>query len=223
MAYGESNSKSEKTLRVKRARGAVSVEDFDHAGWNDAEAAWLTRYWSGAPAPASRHAEARVMWSDEGLLVRFVCRQDEPLIVNCAPQTENKTIGLWDRDVCEIFVAPDAKEQKRYLEFEVAPTGEWLDLEIRQTSEGRESNLDFRSGMTAAARIEDNIVRMSLRVPWEAFGRAPVSGDDEVWRANLFRCVGAGETRGYLAWQPTRTEVANFHVTEVFGELRFCD
>nr|MBA2340715.1 hypothetical protein [Pyrinomonadaceae bacterium] len=102
------------------------------------------------------------------------------------------------------------------------PTGEWLDLEIRQTSQGRETNSDFRSGITVAACIADDRVRMSLCVPWEAFGRAPaVSG--EVWRANLFRCVGAGETRGYLAWQPTHTEVPSFHEPQAFGALHFCD
>jgi len=40
-------------------------------------------------------------------------------------------------------------------------------------------------------------------------------------RANLFRCIGSDPTRGYLAWQPTRTPEANFHLPQVFGWLVF--
>ncbi len=222
MKFGESDLKSRETVRVRRARSAVSVGDFDSAEWQRAESVSVTRYWSGAAAPSSRHAEARLLHTDANLLVRFVCRQDEPLIINPAPRTEEKTIGLWDRDVCEIFVAPGSKESNRYFEFEVAPTGEWLDLEIRHTPQGRMTNFRFRSGMTAAAHIAHDHVRVTMCIPWEAFGRRP-EAENEVWRANLLRCVGAGETRGYLAWQPTRTEIPDFHVPEVFGRLLFCD
>jgi hypothetical protein len=58
-----------------------------------------------------------------------------------------------------------------------------------------------------------------MKIPWEAFGKKPSAGD--VWVGNIFRCVGAGPDRGYLAWQPTMTETPNFHVTEKFGELKF--
>ena len=47
----------------------------------------------------------------------------------------------------------------------------------------------------------------------------PSSGD--VWHGNIFRCVGKGENRGYLAWQPTETPAPNFHVPEKFGEFEF--
>ena len=45
--------------------------------------------------------------------------------------------------------------------------------------------------------------------------------DREQWRANLFRCVGSGDTRGYLAWQPTRTPEPAFHLPAAFGWLKF--
>jgi alpha-galactosidase len=56
-------------------------------------------------------------------------------------------------------------------------------------------------------------------VGWEAFGKKPKTGD--VWLGNLFRCVGTGISRGYLAWQPTLTDQPNFHVPQVFGSLNF--
>jgi hypothetical protein len=63
---------------------------------------------------------------------------------------------------------------------------------------------------------------MTMRVPWSALGVAsPRKGAN--WRANLYRCVGAGATRGYLAWQPTLTPEPSFHVPAKFGWLRFAD
>lgn len=196
----------------------LRADDLDHEAWEAARPVVIARLWSGEDAPPARRAEARLLWTPDALLVRFVCRQEEPLIVAPAPELDEKTIGLWDRDVCEMFVAPDPEAPRRYFEFEVAPTGEWLDLALEKTPDGRVTDWDFRSGMTAAARVGEGRVTLAMRVPFAALGRAPARGD--VWRANLFRCVGAGWSR-YLAWLPTHTPEPNFHVPEKFGRLRF--
>lgn len=121
--------------------------------------------------------------------------------------------------MCELFISPDAGRPERYFEFEAAPTGEWLDLLVQQRPDVRETDWDFHSGMKTAARLSPGTVTIALCVSWEALGRAPQAG--ESWRANLFRCVGAGQTRGYLAWQPTLTDEPCFHVPAAFGWLRF--
>lgn len=213
---------SDNLIAAQRTSASLAAADLDHDGWSQAQVVQLTRYWSGTEAPPSRHAEARVIWSPTALCVRFVCRQDEPLIISANPQLERKTLGLWDRDTCEIFIAPDAAEcPQSYLEFEAAPTGEWLDLAIEHKDGVRETDWEFNSGMTAAARISVGIVTIALCIPWTAFGREPQAGDR--WRVNLFRCVGADPTRGYLAWQPTHSPQPNFHVPAVFGWLHFND
>ncbi|HEY0080194.1 MAG TPA: carbohydrate-binding family 9-like protein [Pyrinomonadaceae bacterium] len=212
------------TVEARRASAEVGVAEFAHAEWERARPVHLTRYWSGASAPPERRAEARIIWTDEALSVRFICRQSEPLVVNPEPQLERKTIGLWERDVCEIFIAPDASDPERYFEFEAAPTGEWLDLALRLTGDERHTDWDFRSGMSAAARIDPGSVAIAIRVPFSPLipassERAPRAGD--IWRVNLYRCVGSGEARGYLAWQPTETPEPGFHAPHKFGLLRF--
>lgn len=202
-----------------RYASGVAASDFEHAAWAAAGAAPLARYWSGAEAPLERRAEARLVWDDEGLVARFVCRQAEPLNVSAAPRLDAKTIGLWERDVCEVFITPETAEIARYFEFEAAPTGEWLDLALRLRPAGRETDWHFRSGMQAAARCADGLLTVGMRLPWRGLGRAPRAG--ERWRINLFRCVGAGAERGYLAWQPTHTPEPSFHVPEKFGWVRF--
>ena len=183
------------------------------------EAVTIHEYWSGESTPEGRHFSAQFFWSNQALNVRFNAEFREALVVSKEPQLRSKVIGLWERDVCEIFIAPDKNEPRKYFEFEVAPTGEWLDLAIDLTSDERVTDWEYNSGMKAAAKIEDGRVLMAMKIPWEAFGRKPKAGD--VWLGNIFRCVGEGETRGYLAWQPTMTEKANFHVPEAFGEFHF--
>jgi|SRR6266850_3277027 len=196
----------------------LAATQFDHQEWTREQPIQIARYWSGKQAPASRHAEVRIIWSDDSLGIRFVCNQNEPLIMSSTPQLTQKTIGLWDRDVCEIFIAPDAGAPNRYFEFEAAPTGEWVDLAINLQSSERETDQGFQSGMTTAAEISDNRLTIIIRIPWGESIRKPERGDE--WRINLFRCVGTGNQR-YLAWQPTCTPEPNFHVPDAFGWLVF--
>ncbi len=132
---------------------------------------------------------------------------------------KTKTIGLWDRDVCEIFLAPNREEFRKYFEFEIAPNGEWIDLGIHQKPDERITDWDYNSGMKSAARIEKDKVIMAMKIEWKAFGTTPKAGD--VWLGNILRAMGAEPNRGYLTWQPTMTEQANFHVPEKFGEFLF--
>lgn len=197
----------------------ISPTDFHNHIWQQCPLIPIEHYWSGAPAMPSRHAEARICWSGEALHVRFVGKQQEPLIVADHPNTDRETLGLWDRDVCEIFLAPDAAQPWRYFEFEAAPTGEWVDLGIVVGPEGRTTNWDYGSGFTTAARLEGERLLVGMKIPWSESLPTPQPGDE--WRVNLFRCVGPEAPERYLAWLPTRTPEPNFHVPEVFGVLRF--
>jgi len=210
---------SDNVITAHHSAHDLNASQFDDGEWARAHPLTISHYWSGAEAPKGRHAEARLIWTNEALVVRYLCNQTEPLIVNPTPQTAKKTLGLWNRDVCEIFLAPDPNVPERYLEFEAAPTGEWIDLAIHVAPEKRETDWEFKSGMTAAARIEEKRVTIAMRLPWDHWIHKPQKG--ERWRANLFRCVGDGATRGYLAWQPTRTPEPAFHVPQAFGWLRF--
>jgi cellulose/xylan binding protein with CBM9 domain len=207
------------TVKAVRTEIHLSVSDLTSPEWDLPQPVQIDHYWSGDPAPAGRHAEARILWSDQALHVRFICNQTEPLVISDRPQTETKTMNLWDRDVCEIFLAPDPNLFEKYFEFEVAPTGEWMELGLDWTTGQRQSDWQFTSGMTTAARIEPDRVTMAMRIPWSARLPKPASG--ERWRANLFRCVGLDPKLRYLAWQPTRTPEPFFHVPQAFGWLAF--
>ena len=207
------------TAVFKYLKVAPYIADLDSNVWSDGGQASITDLWSGERASDGRQATARLLWSDSAMYIRFEATVAEPLVVSESPDISQKTIGLWERDVCEIFVAPDRTQPNKYFEFEVAPTGEWLDVGIEVTPTARLSDWKYSSGMKCSARIDESRVLSAIEIPWSAFGRTPTEGD--VWLGNLFRCVGAGPERGYLAWRPTCTEVANFHVPAAFGQFIF--
>lgn len=210
---------SHSTIHAPHTATNLKVSDFNNSEWDRGAIVEINRYYSGETAPSSRHAEAKVLWSDTALHLRYICNQDEPLVVADNFQTEANTMGLWDRDVCEIFIAPNPNVVENYFEFEAAPTGEWLDVAIRWTEDQRQSDWEFKSNMRAAGRIEKERVMVGMQIPWSELIRQPKSG--ERWRVNLFRCVGKGPDRGYLAWEPTLAPKPNFHVPDAFGWLVF--
>lgn len=217
----EMNPDSNATLKVQHIGRDFGVGELDNSAWREAFEVAITTYWSGETAPVGRQLSARLLWSATAFYVRFVAAQNEPLVVCETPQVSKKTIGLWDRDVCEIFVAPDRSEPNRYFEFEAAPTGEWIDIGMDITSQGRIIDWDYVSNMEAAAKIDTDRVITAIKIPWTAFGKGPKAG--ETWLGNLFRCVGNDPDRGYLAWRPTRTPKPSFHVPAAFGEFVFVE
>ena len=197
----------------------INTDDFENEVWQRCRPETIAHLWSGAPAPVERQAEVRICWSDEALHVRFVGNQHEPLVVSPEPVTDRETLGLWDRDVCEIFIAPNPKNPSRYFEFEAAPTGEWVDLGILLTAEGRHTDWNYSSGFSVAARVSDSKLTIAMSIPWSDSIPKPKPKDQ--WLINLFRCVGREAPDRYLAWRPTHTPEPAFHVSEAFGSLIF--
>ena len=204
---------------VVRHAGPDADFGFQAAYWEHAEAVEIGKYWSGENAPPERRCTARLLWSSENLLARFDHTIQEPLVADPDPDLSTKSIGLWERDVCELFIVPKNRASARYFEFEIAPNGEWLDLSLELIEDGRATDWDFRSLMKAESRISEGSVSMILSVPWISIGGTPDPG--EARSGNLFRLVGSGDTRGYLAWSPTLTDSPDFHVPERFGSFIF--
>jgi len=206
-------------IKIAHVKNDFSIDELDNKSWEKAKAVSIDKYWSGETAPVGRSFKAKLLWSADALYVRFEANQNEPLVVSDAPNLKSKTKGLWDRDVCEIFLAPKRDEPRKYFEFEIAPNGEWIDLGIYQKPTERITGWNYDSGMQSKAVIEKDKVIMAIKIEWKSFGKTPKAGD--VWRGNLFRCVGSGKTRGYLAWQPTKTSEPAFHIPEAFGKFEF--
>ena len=193
--------------------------DFAHAAWRLAELHPIDRLWSGEPAPASLGTTARLLWSPTHLWLGFACGYSE-LDIDAEADPSVERVALWDRDVCEAFIwNPREPRDDSYKEFEVAPTGQWCDLAIHRPR----VDVDWRwnSGMETAAAIDEDarVWRAVMRLPFAAFGGAPMAGD--AWRVNLFRISRVQGARQYLSFAPTGTSTPDFHVPKSFVPLEF--
>jgi hypothetical protein len=197
------------------------VADFTPEPWRSAAVVGLDRLWSGAPASATVSTTACLLWTATDLWVGFTCGYTE-LDIDSGADPTVKRHGLWDRDVCEVFVrSPREPHAASYKEFEVAPTAQWCDLAVHQPRV--EVDLGWQSGMRTAAAIDPaaSMWRAVMVLPFSAFGVTPQPGD--TWHGNLFRIARQGGVRHYLAYAPTGTATPDFHVPERFVVLHFAE
>jgi alpha-galactosidase len=183
--------------------------------WQLASPLHFAHDWQGKNSDAQRETEVRLLWTSATLYVRFACRYREIFVFDDSG-AHGRRDHLWDRDVAEVFLQPDASRARYYREFEVSPNGMWIDLDIFP---GGLRDLDSRLRHSAWLDSEHHVWSAELAIPM----RSLTSDFDPslVWRANFYRVEGRREPRFYSAWQPTNTAVPNFHVPERFGKLRF--
>jgi PQQ-dependent dehydrogenase (methanol/ethanol family) len=171
--------------------------------------------------PALR-SQVRSFWTDQHLYLLFSCpyRELNMFLPALGGGPRDK---LWDRDVVEMFLGDDWTHIRHYREFEISPTGDWIDLAIDLDHDSYDQS--WRSGWTTAARIDRaaHVWYAAARIPLSAVSSAPVKAGTK-WRANLYRIEGQGVDSGrhFLCWQPTC--VVNRdpnHVPENFGTLVF--
>jgi hypothetical protein len=164
----------------------------------------------------------RGFWTDKDLFLLFECPY-EVLNLWLPPMGGGPRVNLWDRDVVEMFLGDDWKNIRHYREFEIAPTGDWIDLAIDLDKKSYDHS--WRSGWKTAARIDKDakIWYAAAQIPLSSVTASKVKAGTK-WRANLYRIAGLGEDpkRHFMCWQPTC--VVNRdpnHVPENFGTLVF--
>ena len=206
------------TAFAVRMVGAVDAEGFPlELAWETAPPVCFSADWQGKNADEHRETQVRLLWNTESLFLRFDMRY-RSITVFADAEPSGRRDGLWDRDVCEVFLQPPCSSAGCYKEIEVAPNGLWIDLEIAP-GEKR----DLRSALRRRVNIDE------AQRQWHAVLALPMRSlvapfeIPTVWRVNFFRVEGAAEPRFYSAWRPTNTPEPNFHMPEAFGALVFTE
>lgn len=164
----------------------------------------------------------RAFWTDDDLFFLFECPYTELNLFTPADHSAPR-VGLWDRDVVEMFLGDDWTNIRHYREFEIAPTGDWIDLAIDLDHESNDHS--WRSGWLTEARIdaETKVWYAAARIPLHSISEKPVARGTR-WRVNLYRIDGLGPDpqRHFLCWQPTCVQNRDpNHVPEHFGAIIF--
>jgi len=185
------------------------------AAWQLSEPISFYSDWRGKNPDFALNTEVRTLWSASSLYLRFECCYRE-LFVFEDSDPDGRRDHLWDRDVAEAFLQPEPSPERYYKEFEVAPNGMWIDLDISPSGLS-----DLKSGLARSVHVdeEEDVWVAELKVPFSSLVRD--FNPSKLWRANFYRIEGQTEPRQYMAWQPTFTPQPNFHVPEAFGTLRF--
>jgi hypothetical protein len=172
-------------------------------------------------APAWQQARSATIVRDCSDFL-FVCPY-RSLNVFLPAANDSARHGLWDRDVVEMFLGDDWSNIRHYREFEIAPTGDWIDLAI--DLDRPNANRGWRSQWQTSARIDENgkVWYAACRIPLRSITDQRVTPGTR-WRANLYRIDGQGpdSKRRFMCWQPTCVSNRDpNHVPEHFGTLVF--
>jgi hypothetical protein len=190
--------------------------------WRDAATARIVKDCSRTVDYPDLGTEVRVFWTNRSVYLLFACPYRS--LNTFPPAVDGRDRDkLWDRDVVEIFLGDDWKNIRHYREYEIAPTGERVDLAINL--DGGEEGRAWNSGWETRARIDApaKIWYAAARIPLTSVSNDSVAPGTR-WRINLYRIDGDGpdSERRFLCWQPTcvRDRDPN-HVPEAFGTLTF--
>lgn len=200
-------------IRVRRAAEDPGLDPASPA-WSAAEPVTLDQQSRDGLVRPELATEVRVLAGARHLLLRYDCPFTTLTVFD--PPLATERLGLWERDVVEAFIAAGEAEPSRYLEFEVAPNGERLDVAVDLPHK----EFAFDSGFTSNVAVDADAGRWVavMRIPFQAFGvAAPAAGT--VWRANLYRCDRAQDAA--LALRPALA--GSFHVPERFATMRFVE
>lgn len=216
MSFGYIVGVSKASITARLASSPIKLDASNpDPQWRAAEPIHFSADWQGQNADTGLDTEVHALWLPEMLYLRFACRY-RGLFVFEDSDRNGRRDHLWERDVAEAFLQPPPAVGKNYKEFEVAPNGMWIDLEI--FPDGLRT-LD--SGLTRSVHVD------RLRSIWSAELAIPLKSltsqfdPAQQWRANFYRVEGRVEPRKYMAWQATNTPEPQFHVPEKFGILKF--
>jgi hypothetical protein len=199
-------------------RATWIAQDFEPNGrltadeWQRAASGWLDATLREGKAQAELATRARALWSERYLYVAFEAPYRELTVFR--PVSAEERLGLWDRDVVEVFLGPDPQRLSHYAEFEVAPTGEQLDVLVDLP----DKDFPWSARFEAAVNVDERrkVWTTELRIPLAAL-RAHPPKVGERWRLNLYRHSVADAL--FLAWSPTAAGTA--HTPERFGWIEF--
>jgi hypothetical protein len=196
--------------------------DPDSATWAHAASAQIQKDCTHQIDYPKLTTEVRAFWTDSDLYLLFISPYTELNLWLPADNSKDR-LKLWDRDVVEFFLGDDWTDIKHYREFEIAPTGDWVDLAIDLNKDTYDAQWD--SGWQRQGRIDEkkHVWYAAARVPLRSVSEKQVIAGTK-WRANLYRIDGLGPDSGrrFMCWQPTC--VVNRdpnHVPEHFGTLVF--
>lgn len=195
--------------------------DLEKKVW--AKARWVRFYhdMSGRLHYPEADTKVAAVWTEKFVYFAFQCKYTS-LHIYQGEDASKERWELWERDVAEVFINPQPGRVNHYYEFEVAPTNQWIDLEIDKTKTpfndaGWDSHFDHATQIDS----KNHVWNCEMRIPVSSMGVAAMRANTQ-WRLNFFRADGAGgdSRRRLMAWSSI-PEGNSFHQPVYFGVIKF--
>src|SRR5581483_927180 len=140
------------TFAIRYVAGSPALSADPNAPiWKNAASAWISKDCTRSLDYPQLKTEVRAFWTAADLYFLFRCPYGK-LNVFLPPQNDRPRNKLWDRDVVEMFLGDDWVNIRHYREFEIAPTGDWIDLAI--DLDHKSYDRSWRSGWQTTARVD---------------------------------------------------------------------
>jgi hypothetical protein len=170
----------------------------------------------GSHVVPERETRVLSLWNLHALYVLFVGAH--PGKLRSPPDRARKTENLWEiQEVVECFIGQEARRNNAYWEFEVAPDGCWLDLDVRLHQGRVVSDSSGETGFRCRSKVEGGVWSAVLEIPWSLL--SPLAEAPRMWDCNFYRAAPWGLGGHLMAWSPTGYGPQCFHQPGKFGRL----
>ncbi len=137
-------------------------------------------------------------------------------LINHSYSLNQSSIGLWDYDVVEAFIAVSSNNNTNlhhYYEFQLSPLNQYFELEIFEPR--KKLNEKYTSKFLHISNVIDH--------KWDAQFQIPLSSiqckDKSLLYGNFFSCLGNETERSYWsAYLPNQVK-PDFHLPQYFRKL----
>ena len=203
---------------AKAKKGAAPTIDgkLDDAVWSAATATRKFHQPDGRPLNAAYETNAKIAWDDANLYVAFTTKDDE-----IANKFSKNDTTLWEGDVVELFIKPDAAANT-YYEFQWAPNKATFDAQFtgHRAPKWEEAAKWNATGAKSAVAQGNGGWTVEAAIPFAALGLKAAPSAGSKWAANMYRIDNKGtHNMGFMgAWAPIG---GDFHNLNGAGTIEF--
>ena len=189
--------------------------DYSDGIWYDVSPIALTDVVTGEAVQEETLVKA--CWDNQALYVRFECTDSYAV-----SDFKNRNDPLYEQDVVEVFI-DEAGNGKRYVEIVVSPNNIVYEVMIDHNDENDELKFSIdrnwvTKGLVTSVDSQENLRIYTMIIPLMNFNKQPT--DETEWKINFYRIdEEKNGKRHFQAWSPSGA--INFHVSSLFGTLRF--
>ncbi|MGQ9619771.1 MAG: carbohydrate-binding family 9-like protein [Bacteroidales bacterium] len=202
--------------------------DWEKSEWKNAEIINIDNYLGKIPGfqPLTK---ARLIYDDENLYVIF---KVEDCFVRCITTEINGPV--WQDSCVELFLSPDVDYPERYFNIEINCGGTPLmsyniiprkkvitippeDIKMMEISHSLPGIVEPEIKEPVTWIIEYKIPLALL----EKYSKVTRPANGVIWRGNFYKIAENNSNPHYISWSLIESPVADFHLPQFFGILRF--